>query len=414
MSRLYLRFYLALLGSLLLFAVITAVVSHHFIGPVDQAGLTLGKLIQNALPPIEATAQEQQAALQRLTRGLHANVVLASADHTPVATVGDPLSIPVEVWRQGPWRAPWQRDTVWITHLPDGRWLAASVPIGFARPAHALLFTLICLALAVAVGAYPVVRRLSQRLERLQRGVESLGSGDLSARVAVEGGDEVARLAEGFNRAAARIEAVVGAHKALLANASHELRTPLARIRIAVELLKDAADPKRKAGLEQDIAELDHLIDEILLTSRLDAVSEPDAEEDVDLFALAAEEVARYAGVELDGTSAPLRGDPWLLRRLLRNLLENALRHGQPPVRVAITCAANTIELQVSDAGAPIAQAQRERLFEPFHRRTGSREGAGLGLTLVRQIARRHGGDALCTALPDGHNAFVVTLPQRG
>jgi signal transduction histidine kinase len=414
MSRLYLRFYLALLGSLVLFAVVTAAVSHHFVGPVDQAGLTLGKLIQNALPPIEATAQEQEAALQQLTRGLHANVVLAAADHSPIATVGDPLSIPLEVWRQGPWRAPWQRDTVWITHLPDGRWLAASVPIGLARPAHTLLLTLVCLALAVAVGAFPVVRRLNKRLERLQRGVESLGEGDLAARVPVEGGDEVARLAESFNRAAARIEAVVGAHKTLLANASHELRTPLARIRIALELLKDAADPRRKAGLEQDIAELDHLIDEILLTSRLDAVREPDAEEDVDLFALAAEEVARYAGVELDGASAPLRGDPWLLRRMLRNLLENAQRHGQPPIRVVLASGTDTIELQVSDAGAPIPAEQRERLFEPFHRRAGSREGAGLGLTLVRQIARRHGGDVRCTTLHGGHNAFVVTLPQRG
>ena len=101
---------------------------------------------------------------------------------------------------------------------------------------------------AVGVGAYPVVRRLTRRLERLQRGVDALGEGDLSARVEVEGRDEVARLAEGFNRAAARIEQLVGAHKQLLANASHELRTPLARIRMAVELMKERADPQRSAS----------------------------------------------------------------------------------------------------------------------------------------------------------------------
>ena len=134
------------------------------------------------------------------------------------------------------------------------------------------------IALAVAICAYPLVRRLTRRLERLQAGVEQLGAGDLAARVKVEGKDEVAMLAESFNRAAARIEDLVGSHKLLLANASHELRTPLSRIRMGVELLKETAGPqdlKRKADLERDIAELDALIDEILLSSRLDAVQGP-------------------------------------------------------------------------------------------------------------------------------------------
>ena len=140
--------------------------------------------------------------------------------------------------------------------------------------------------------ALPFVRQITKRLERLQRGVESLGAGDLSARVAVEGTDEVARLASSFNRAAGRIEQLVKANKALLANASHELRTPLARIRLAVELVKESVDPKRRAGLEQDIAELDWLVDEILLASRLDAVTDAIETQEIDLLALAAEESA--------------------------------------------------------------------------------------------------------------------------
>ena len=130
------------------------------------------------------------------------------------------------------------------------------------------------IALAVALAAYPVVRGLTRRLERLQTGVDTLGAGNLSARVSVEGKDEVARLAESFNRAAARIEELMGAHRMLLANASHELRTPLSRIRLGIELLQQTHDPKYKAALERDIAELDLLIDEILLTSRLGAVAE--------------------------------------------------------------------------------------------------------------------------------------------
>src|SRR6266567_1042915 len=192
------------------------------------------------------------------------------------------------------------------------------------------LFALALVALAVGVGAYPVVRRLTSRLERLQAGVESLGAGELSARVKVEGSDEVARLAGSFNRAAGRIEELVGAHKALLANASHELRTPLARIRMAVELMKESADPKRKAELEQDITELDALIDEILLASRLDAVKHLDTIEEVDLLALVAEECARYENTGLDGQTISVRGDPRLLRRKRRADSGLRSRPGRP------------------------------------------------------------------------------------
>src|SRR6185369_14461946 len=222
---------------------------------------------------------------------------------------------------------------VWAAQLEDGRWLAARAP---HRGGPGFGFVVLALILiAIAVGAYPAVRRLTRRLESLHRGVTALGEGDLSARVKVEGRDEVARLAEGFNQAAERIERLVGASKSMLASASHELRTPLSRIRMAVELMKERADPARKRELEQDIAELDALIDEILLASRLDAVSELEARETVDLLALAAEEGARH-DVEVSGESMTLRGDARLLRRMIRNLLENARRHGAPPVTLTV------------------------------------------------------------------------------
>jgi signal transduction histidine kinase len=273
------------------------------------------------------------------------------------------------------------------------------------------------LALSIGVAAYPVVRHLSRRLERLQHGVESLGAGNFSARVAVEGNDEVARLADSFNLAAGRIEQLMKANKALLANASHELRTPLARIRLAVELLKDSAEPKRRAGLEQDIAELDWLVDEILLASRLDAVTQTLAMQEVDLLALAAEECARYDGAHLEGAPGSLQGDPRLLRRLLRNLLENAARHGQPPTQIRIARDSTTATVTVWDAGSGVPPAEFENVFKPFYRPRESRDaapraaGTGLGLSLVRQIARRHGGDAHCVALDESRSGFVVQLP---
>jgi signal transduction histidine kinase len=281
------------------------------------------------------------------------------------------------------------------------------------RPSSAPFFlTLALLAAAVGVGAYPGVRRLTARLERLQAGVESLGAGRLSARVRVEGHDEVARLAESFNRAAARIEELVSAHKTLLANASHELRTPLTRIRMALELSRDGVEPKRRLDLERDIAELDTLIDEILLASRLDAIEAHEVDEDVDLLALASEECARYEQATLEGEPALVRGDPRLLRRMIRNLLENARRHGAPPVGVRVRRDGPAVELTVCDQGTGIPDAAGEDVFRPF-RRLGATEasGAGLGLALVRQIARRHGGEARYLGHDRSGSCFSVTLP---
>jgi signal transduction histidine kinase len=161
-----------------------------------------------------------------------------------------------------------------------------------------------------------------------------------------------------------------------------------------VELLKRNDDPKRKAELERDIAELDQLIDEILLASRLDAVAAIEAREEVDLLALAAEECARYADCALDGEPVLVQGDARLLRRMIRNLLENAARHGKPPIEVSLRRRLGMASLSVCDHGAGVPESERERLFEPFYRLPGATSGTGLGLSLVRQIAVRHGGSA--------------------
>ncbi|MEQ1866095.1 MAG: ATP-binding protein, partial [Micropepsaceae bacterium] len=298
--------------------------------------------------------------------------------------------------------------------LPDRRMIVVRAAIERHRHGIGFFGHLTIVALLLALGSFPVVRSLTRRLERLQQGVESLGAGDLSARVKVEGTDEVAAVAESFNRAANRIEELVAAHKMLLANASHELRTPLTRLRMGIELLKEKADPQRKAELEHDIAELDQLIDEILLTSRLDAMQTLDPVEDVDLLALAAEEASRFDGVAVSGEALTVRGDARLLRRLLRNLIENAERHGKPPVEIEIHRRAGSIELSVFDHGAGVAEADRTRIFEPFFRASAAgaaKPGSGLGLALVRQIARRHRGDAKIVSADDGRHGFLISLP---
>lgn len=169
------------------------------------------------------------------------------------------------------------------------------------------------LAIAIAIGVYPLARRITGRLERLQTQVDQLGAGDLTARVEVLGKDEVANLARSFNRAADRIENLVEAKRMMLASASHELRTPLTRIRMAVELLDDSDRPELRQKIAEDIADLDELIDDLLLASRLEKTETPDRNESVDLLALVAEEGARV-DTNVSGTPISITGDARILR----------------------------------------------------------------------------------------------------
>ena len=339
------------------------------------------------------------------------------------------------------------------------------------RPPFGFGWMLGLVGLAVALGAYPVMRRLTLRLEALQRGVERWGAGDLSARVDASGTDEVAFLAGRFNHAAERIETLMESHKSLLANASHELRSPLARIRMGLELLaptlgtdvsslppggaelarggpslRSAAATlasRQKEEISRSINELDQLIDEILLASRLDT-RQADAEpfETLDLTGLAAEECARVnaelqlaladpaqrskspgssLGNAASGHSLTVQGSARLLRRLIRNLLENARRYSNGDVSLALSQISvkgqRLAVIKVHDRGPGVPEDQREHIFEKFYRLPGASEregGVGLGLSLVKSISERHGGNARCEARPGGGASFIVELPVSG
>ena len=303
-------------------------------------------------------------------------------------------------------------------------------PLAWLRPPYGFWWTLGLAGLGVMIGVFPVARRLTQRLEGLQRGVQRWGEGDLSVRLPEGGHDEVADLSRRFNAAAERVQslmasqaALLQSQKSLLANASHELRSPLARIRMALELSgAQGASPTARAEIQRSITELDQLVDEILLASRLDArEADVGTVEPVDLIGLVAEECAR-TGASFDvaeGTGElVVPGVAKLLRRAVRNLLENAARHGRrtghAQVAAQLSLADGHALLHVDDQGPGVPPEQRERIFEPFYRLPGASEregGVGLGLALVRQIAERHGGSVTCDNRPGGGARFTLRLP---
>lgn len=288
------------------------------------------------------------------------------------------------------------------------------------RPPFGFLWLLGLVGLAVAVGVFPIIRRLLKRLENLQRGVQRFGEGDLTVRVPTEGRDEVADLARQFNAAASRIEELVQSHKSLLANASHELRSPLARIRMGLELMGgDESVSKAKREIQRNINELDQLVDEILLASRLEQPGvDVGSTESVDLIGLAAEECARVdADLDVQATEGlEVPAIAKLVRRAVRNLLENARRYSHGDIGLILSREGDMAVVRVEDVGPGVPPEQRERIFEKFYRLPGASErsgGVGLGLSLVRSIAQHHGGSVVCEGRLDGQPgaSFVLRLP---
>jgi signal transduction histidine kinase len=422
--KFYLRVYLAVLASLVVTTIILYVLIQIAMNDTDNFKRNMENfsyIASSVIPPESSSKAAELEAIKHWGFWLDMDITVFKLDGSlSSSTKYQPLThLPSNI-RRG-----------WYTSLPDKvaiqlkdqRWIIVDMSRRIFVPSGMQIIGALLVVLGIALGSYPLVRRLTKRLEHLQISVEALGEGKLGTRVAVEGNDEVARLAISFNQASARIEALMNAQKSLLANASHELRSPLTRISMATELMMDSAPEHLRKELKTNIQELDQLIDEILLSSRLEATKETTPEWDnIDLVGLLAEECARVNAelkIELDQESmqavSALKAEGKLLRRLIRNLLENAQRYGnQQAIDVLLRTEARQLVLDVCDRGAGIPADQCERVFEPFYRLPGSSEtngGVGLGLSLVKQIAERHSGHIACLPRAGGGTCFRLSLP---
>ena len=421
--RFYLQLYAALLGSAFVCLVVTGIafrVARDAGGRPSERMQDAARVLPDRLPDLRAPDARQRLGAVGDEFGVD---IIAGDAAGPLIGVPSPRAFAV------PRHLTLGRDRagpVLMISLGDDDWAALRPRLAYRRlRMHPFFTTLAILAVVMAVGAYPVARRVTRRLETVASGVERWGAGALKTRVPVDGNDEISRLAATFNRAADGLDALLEQQKHMVATASHELRSPLARIRMGLELVSEEPDAERRQArvrqLHGDVVELDGLIEELLLHARADARSTVRPAQPVDLQALLAEEAARTGATVQDSPPTIIAGDAVLLRHMVRNLLENAQRHGTnapgtpPAVRAALDVAGAQVRLAVEDDGPGIPEEDRERVFAPFFRRkggAGAPSGHGLGLALVRQVARYHGGDAVCRGNPRGGGArFEVTLP---
>lgn len=281
----------------------------------------------------------------------------------------------------------------------------------------------LALLLALTALAYAYVRKLLRPLDDIRAGAERFGRGAFDTPIPLRRRDELGDLAQRINTMAHDIQGMLDAKRGLLLALSHELRSPLTRARLNAELLPATPEgAAERAALLRDLAEMRDLISDLLESERLSSPHAALQREPVDLAALVREVAGEHpegARVVLDlAEDLPVLAlDRSRLRLLVRNLLDNALRHGagaaQPP-RVAVRRGGQDVELEVRDFGPGVDPAQLAHLTEPFYRTDGARQrstgGVGLGMYLCRLVAEAHGG-TLAVRNAEPGLAVSVALP---
>ena len=301
--------------------------------------------------------------------------------------------------------------------------MAVSFPVDLTRPARRVGRGFVLLGLGVLLVSALLVNWMLRPLVVTSRAMEQVAAGALDHRLP-EGHDLTGRMGATFNHMATRLEALVQGQRRLMAAVSHELRTPLTRMRLATEMLRDdGANEQRLSGIEEDLAEIDALVEELLESARLDEGVVALNKERAPVGRLLEQAVA---AVDIGDRSLTMRLEPGLelyadgprMGRVFTNLLSNIAHYTPRDTHILIDARrrGSGVAIRVEDSGPGVSQEELEHLFEPFYRAEDSRcrrtGGLGLGLMLVRQIVDAHGGRVQAENLQPSGLAMDIYLPD--
>ncbi|WP_226685888.1 ATP-binding protein [Stutzerimonas stutzeri] len=314
-------------------------------------------------------------------------------------------------------------------------WIMQLGPLYQMNPYPPQLLVLIGLLGLSLIGltVYLLVRQLEQRLSVLEGAATRIAAGNLETRVPDVGTDSVGRLAAAFNGMARHLQRLLAVQREMVSAVAHELRTPVARLRFGLEMSAEAQtdEARRKylEGMDGDIDDLDALVDEMLVYSRLERGSPTLHFQQVDLRALVDQVIGELAPLRADvgvsrgecitaaDGSCWAEAEPQYLRRALSNLITNAMRHAERQVQVSFAIDGQTVRLEVDDDGPGVPEADWEKVFTPFLRlddsRTRASGGHGLGLSIVRRIIYWHGGRSQLGHSDLGGARFSLLWPRR-
>lgn len=315
----------------------------------------------------------------------------------------------------------WEKTWLWVEFSSGGHQISIGFPqdrLGMQSPL-ALLLVMAATIMLTLITAIILARRITRPLQHLTEAARHVGLGNTPAILAEGNVKELAELARTFNSMAQQVKALLANRTTLLAGISHDLRTPLARMRLAVEMLPQDADPKIIARLKSDIEEMNRLIGEFLAFSR---GLEKEVLQNIDLTSVLQELADNVATAD-----AAVRWQPqgqcvravgqMALRRILANLLSNAVRYGAgKEVELQCECAERESVIRVLDRGTGIPPEEVENVFRPFYRLESSRStatgGSGLGLAIAKQLAEVNGWKIELLPRSDGGTEARLTIPH--